>query len=66
VAHIGMHFSAQITPLQISTPDIDESLRVLHDFVEFHRGVSNPEKLALTVSGKGTGSGEIKGKWFVN
>jgi polyisoprenoid-binding protein YceI len=26
------------------------------------RGVSNPEKLMLTVSGKGTGSGEIKGK----
>src|SRR5258706_16322888 len=26
------------------------------------RGVSNPEKLTLTVSGKGTGSGEIKGK----
>lgn len=26
------------------------------------RGVSNPEKLVLTVSGKGTGSGEIKGR----
>jgi len=25
------------------------------------RGVSNPEKLTLTISGKGTGSGEIKG-----
>jgi polyisoprenoid-binding protein YceI len=25
------------------------------------RGVSNPEKLVLVVSGKGTGSGEIKG-----
>ena len=25
------------------------------------RGVSNPEKLKLTISGKGTGSGEIKG-----
>jgi polyisoprenoid-binding protein YceI len=30
------------------------------------RGVSNPEKLALTVSGKGTGSGEIKGKMVFN
>jgi polyisoprenoid-binding protein YceI len=30
------------------------------------RGVSNPEKLALTVSGKGTGSGEIKGSMVFN
>ena len=30
------------------------------------RGVSNPEKLTLTVSGKGTGSGEIKGKMVFN
>ena len=30
------------------------------------RGVSNPEKLALTVSGQGTGSGEIKGKMVFN
>src|SRR3974390_950089 len=30
------------------------------------RGVSNPEKLRLTVSGKGTGSGEIKGKMVFN
>src|ERR1700758_5789550 len=30
------------------------------------RGVSNPEKLMLTVSGKGTGSGEIKGKMVFN
>jgi polyisoprenoid-binding protein YceI len=30
------------------------------------RGVSNPEKLALTISGKGTGSGEIKGKMVFN
>lgn len=30
------------------------------------RGVSNPEKLVLTVSGKGTGSGEIKGKMVFN
>ena len=27
------------------------------------RGVSNPEKLTLTVSGKGTGSARLKGQW---
>jgi polyisoprenoid-binding protein YceI len=30
------------------------------------RGVSNPEKLTLVVSGKGAGSGEIKGKMVFN
>jgi len=30
------------------------------------RGVSNPEKMTLTVSGRGTGSGEIKGKMVFN
>lgn len=30
------------------------------------RGVSNPEKLVLTVSGKGAGSGEIKGTMVFN
>jgi len=30
------------------------------------RGVSNPEKLTLTVSGKGTGSAEIKGSMVFN
>jgi polyisoprenoid-binding protein YceI len=30
------------------------------------RGVSNPEKLTLTVTGKGTGSGEIKGAMVFN
>ena len=30
------------------------------------RGVSNPEKLTLVVSGKGTGSGEIKGTMVFN
>lgn len=30
------------------------------------RGVSNPEKLTLTVSGKGTGAGEIKGAMVFN
>ena len=28
--------------------------------------MSNPEKLTLTISGKGTGSGEIKGKMVFN
>ena len=42
-----------------------------HETYEVHgdftiRGVSNPEKLTLTVSGKGTGSGEIKGKMVFN
>jgi polyisoprenoid-binding protein YceI len=30
------------------------------------RGVSNPEKLTLVVSGKGTGSAEVKGKMVFN
>jgi polyisoprenoid-binding protein YceI len=30
------------------------------------RGVSNPEKLTLTISGKGTGSGEIRGAMVFN
>lgn len=30
------------------------------------RGVSNPEKLTLTVSGKGTGTGDIKGTMVFN
>jgi polyisoprenoid-binding protein YceI len=30
------------------------------------RGVSNPEKLTLTISGKGTGSGEVKGAMVFN
>jgi polyisoprenoid-binding protein YceI len=30
------------------------------------RGVSNPEKLTLVISGKGTGSGEIKGAMVFN
>jgi polyisoprenoid-binding protein YceI len=30
------------------------------------RGIANPEKLTLTVSGKGTGSGEIKGSMVFN
>jgi polyisoprenoid-binding protein YceI len=42
----------------------DETYEVDGDFTI--RGVSNPEKLTLTVSGKGTGSGEIKGKMVFN
>jgi polyisoprenoid-binding protein YceI len=38
-----------------------ESFEVDGDFTI--RGVSSPEKLMLTVSGHGTGAGEIKGKW---
>jgi polyisoprenoid-binding protein YceI len=30
------------------------------------RGVSNPEKLTFVVSGRGTGSGEVKGKMVFN
>jgi polyisoprenoid-binding protein YceI len=30
------------------------------------RGVSNPERLTLVISGKGTGSGEVKGKMVFN
>jgi polyisoprenoid-binding protein YceI len=30
------------------------------------RGVSNPEKLTLVITGRGTGSGEIKGKMVFN
>ena len=30
------------------------------------RGVSNPEKLTLVVSGKGTGMGELRGKMVFN
>jgi polyisoprenoid-binding protein YceI len=46
-------------------------LRTGHDTYEVDgdftiRGVSNPEKLTLVVSGRGTGSGEIKGKMVFN
>ncbi len=46
-------------------------VRTGHDTYEVNgnftiRGVSNPEKLILTVSGRGTGSGEIKGKMVFN
>ena len=46
-------------------------VRTGHDIYEVDgdftiRGVSNPEKLTLIVSGRGTGSGEIKGKMVFN
>ncbi len=41
-----------------------ESFEVDGDLIV--RGVSNPEKLTLTVSGKGTGAAEIKGKMVFN
>jgi polyisoprenoid-binding protein YceI len=41
-----------------------ESFEVDGDFTI--RGVSSPEKLMLTVSGHGTGAGEIKGKMVFN
>jgi polyisoprenoid-binding protein YceI len=46
-------------------------VRTGHDIYEVDgdfmiRGVSNPEKLTLVVSGRGTGSGEIKGKMIFN
>jgi polyisoprenoid-binding protein YceI len=41
-----------------------ESFDVDGDFTI--RGVSNPEKLTLTISGRGTGAGEIKGKMVFN
>jgi polyisoprenoid-binding protein YceI len=41
-----------------------ESFEVDGDFTI--RGVSNPEKLTLTVSGRRTGAGEIKGKMVFN
>ena len=46
-------------------------VRITHDTYEVDgdftiRGVSNPEKLTLHITGKGTGSGEIKGKMVFN
>jgi polyisoprenoid-binding protein YceI len=46
-------------------------VRTGHDLYEVDgdfmiRGVANPEKLTLVVSGRGRGSGEIKGKMVFN
>jgi len=50
--------STKIVPTGHETYEVDGNFTI--------RGVSNPEKLTLTVSGKGTGSGEIKGKMVFN
>jgi polyisoprenoid-binding protein YceI len=50
--------STRIVPTGHETYEVDGNFTI--------RGVSNPEKLTLTVSGKGTGSGEIKGAMVFN
>ena len=50
--------STKIVPAGHETYEVDGNFTI--------RGVSNPEKLTLTVSGKGTGSGEIKGRMVFN
>ena len=50
--------STKIVPTGPHTYEVDGDFTI--------RGVSNPEKLTLTVSGKGTGSGEIHGAMVFN
>jgi polyisoprenoid-binding protein YceI len=50
--------STKITKTGHETYEVDGDFTI--------RGVSNPEKLTLTVTGRGTGSGEIKGKMVFN
>jgi len=50
--------STKIVQTGVHTYEVDGDFTI--------RGVSNPEKLMLTVSGKGTGSGEIKGSMVFN
>jgi polyisoprenoid-binding protein YceI len=50
--------STKFVPTGPETYEVDGNFTI--------RGVSNPEKLTLVVSGKGTGSGEIKGKMVFN
>jgi polyisoprenoid-binding protein YceI len=50
--------STKIVPTAHDTYEVDGDFTI--------RGVSNPEKLTLLVSGKGTGSLEIKGKMVFN
>ena len=50
--------STKIVPTGHETYEVDGNFTI--------RGVSNPEKLTLTVSGKGTGSGDIRGKMIFN
>ena len=50
--------STKVVPTAHDTYEVDGNFTI--------RGVSNPEKLTLKVSGKGTGSGEITGKMVFN
>lgn len=50
--------STKIVPTGLHTYEIDGDFTI--------RGVSNPEKLILTISGKGTGSGELHGAMVFN
>jgi len=50
--------STKIVPTGKHTYEVDGDFTI--------RGVSNPEKLTLTVSGKGTGSGELHGAMVFN
>ena len=50
--------STKVVPTAHDTYEVDGDFTI--------RGVSNPEKLTLVVSGKGTGSGDIKGKMVFN
>ena len=50
--------STKIVPTGPHTYEVDGDFTI--------RGVSNPEKLILTVSGKGTGSGELHGAMVFN
>jgi polyisoprenoid-binding protein YceI len=50
--------STKIVPTGPHTYEVDGDFTI--------RGVSNPEKLILTISGKGTGSGELRGAMVFN
>jgi polyisoprenoid-binding protein YceI len=50
--------STKIVPTGPNTYEVDGDFTI--------RGVSNPEKLTLTISGRGTGEGEIKGAMIFN
>jgi polyisoprenoid-binding protein YceI len=50
--------STKVVPTGHNTYEVDGDFSI--------RGVSNPEKLTLTVSGRGSGSGEIKGVMVFN
>lgn len=50
--------STKIVQIDLNTYEVDGDFTI--------RGVSNPEKLTLTISGRGTGSGEIKGAMVFN